>query len=310
MKLVKRIHSSADSEPDLFGLFDVPQADADVQADVEAEVKIPAESGNTEEIPPVPAAAAEKVPATRAAELTRQEFRQLAMGFLWSLGMEAAAPQVPVCRKKYQVTAAGFRRREDRREVECTVIVMFYDHFDRCFAECADRDAQLAELHALRAEREQLEAEIRATEPHLASTDDLFAEFRTWDYAGSTNAAYRRLRRRMEKLQHALHQGGQLERIRRTGVADYCYLAVPAGLVAADEIAAGWGLVYLGPDRTFHLVREAELQPEVTAKGRFRLVQNIAIAAGESVRFASGVDCGSGGRISYRRLPRRRGFRR
>lgn len=129
-------------------------------------------------------------------------------------------------------------------------------------------DARLAAIHELRAEKEALEAEIRRTEPELGSTDDLFSDFRVWNYAASRNRDYLKLRRRLEKLQHALHQGSRLEHIRHTGVADYCYLAVPENLVAPDEIAAGWGLVYLEPGRKFRLVREAEEQAIATPEGR------------------------------------------
>ena len=248
--------------------------------------------------------------APKRAVLSRQEYRQLALGFLCSLGVDAVAAQVPTRFRKYQVTAAGFRRSPDARGPESTFVVMLYERFDRCFADCADRDVQLAELRSLRAERERLEEEIRRTEPHLGSTDDLFTEFRTWDYAASANAEYRALRRRMEKLQHALHQGSYLEHIRHTGVADYCYLAVPSELVAPDEIAAGWGLVYLGPKRSFRLVREAERQEEATAEGRRLLAENIAVAASGAVRFAAGIDCPGSGGIFYRNPPRRRARRK
>ncbi len=266
-------------ELDLFSFLDAPEADA-------------------------------AVPEKKRPALSLQDYRQLAMGFLWSKGVEAAAMQVPARFRKYQVTAAGFRRGGNYRELESTVIVVLYERFDLCFADCADRDAQLAELHALRAEREKLEAEIRKNEPHLGSTDDLFCEFRSWDYGASANPGYRKLRRRFEKLQHALHQGSRLEHIRRTGVADYCYLAVPEGLVAADEIAAGWGLVYLGADRSFRVVREAEQQTEVTPEGRRILAQNIAVAAAGAVRFAAGVEYSKNGRIAYRKFPRKKAYRR
>ena len=240
--------------------------------------------------------------------LSHGDLTQLALGFLCSLHPEAVALQVPARLRKYQVTAAGFWRGEGKgaRNVEKTAVVVLYEKFDHCFADCADRDRQLAAIHELRAEKNSLEELIRRTEPELGSRDDLFVEFRSWNYAGSRNAEYQKLRRRLEKLQHTLHQGSRLEHIRATGVADYCYLAVPAGLVASDEIAAGWGLVYLGPGRKFELVREAEVQEIVTPEGRQILAQNIAVAAAGAVRFAAGVDCPANGEVAFRRLPRKR----
>ena len=187
-----------------------------------------------------------------------------------------------------------------------TAAVVFFDQTDNCFCDCVDQKALLEAIHDLRGEKEQLEAEIRATEPELASTNDLFSEFRSWDYASSRNTAYQKLLRKLEKLQHTLHQGSRLEHIRRAGAADLCYLAVPAGLIAPDEIAAGWGLVYLGQDRSFRLAREAEQQSIATPEGRQILAQNIAVAASQAVLFASGIDHSRSGRILYRRPPRRK----
>ena len=135
--------------------------------------------------------------------------------------------------------------------------------------------------------------------------DDLFSELRSWDYASSRNPAYRKLRARLEKLQHTLHQGSRLERIRRAGAADLCYLAVPTGLIAPDEIEAGWGIVYLNADRSFTLVREAEPQTGVEPCNRQFLAQNIAVAATTAVLFMAGVDR-RGKSVRFRRFPRKR----
>lgn len=123
--------------------------------------------------------------------------------------------------------------------------------------------------------------------------------------ASSRNPAYRKLRARLEKLQHTLHQGSRLERIRRAGAADLCYLAVPTGLIAPDEIEAGWGIVYLNADRSFTLVREAEPQTGVEPCNRQFLAQNIAVAATTAVLFMAGVDR-RGKSVRFRRFPRKR----
>ncbi len=239
--------------------------------------------------------------------LRHADYLQMSVGFLASLNPDALAVSVPVRRFKYQVTAAAFWRSERVRcrDIARTAVVVFFEHFENCFCDCADREALLARLHQLRTEKEQLEADIRKNEPELASTDDLFSELRSWDYAATSNPAYRRLLRKYERLQHALHQGSRLERIRHAGVADLCYLTVPEGLVAPDEIAAGWGLVYLKEDRSFELVREPETQPAVDAESRRFLAANIAIAATEAALFQSGVQK-RGKTVSFRRPPKRR----
>lgn len=290
--------NETDTELDLFSFLqpEPDQAPAPEAADAGSSPEPPAAA------PAAPAAPPEKRPLSHA------ELQQLALGFLVSLNPDAVAIQVPARFRKYQVTAAGFWRGEGRnyRNVERTAVVVLYERFEHCFSDCADRDARLAAIHALRSEREELEAEIRQTEPELGSTDDLFSEFRRWDYASSRNPQYRKLNRQLEKLLHALHQGSRLEHIRQTGVADLCYLAVPEGLVAPDEIASGWGLVYLGQDRSFRLAREAEPQSIATPEGRRILAQNIAVAGSGAVLFAAGVDHGRNGAVAYRRPPRRK----
>ena len=255
----------------------------------------------------VPPAVPETIQVPPPKQLTRTDFQQLCVGFLASLGADAIATGVPVRRVKYPVNAAGFWRGENghSREVVKTAAVVLIDRPDNCFSECADQAAMLDAIHVLRNEKEKIEAEIRVSEPELASKDDLFGEFRSWDYDSSTNPAYRKLRSKLEKLQHTLYQGSRLERVRRAAVADLCYLAVPAGLVAPDEIEPGWGLVYLDADRSFTLIREAVPQDNVKPRNREFLARNIAVAATSAVLFQSGVDR-DGETVSYRRPPRRR----
>ncbi|MDR0931450.1 MAG: hypothetical protein LBM70_00300 [Victivallales bacterium] len=240
-------------------------------------------------------------------KLTRRDFYQLCVGFLASLSPDAIATDVPARRYKYKTAAAGFWRNNlsRNREVVRTAVIVFLDRLDNCFCDCAEPQKLLDAIHAMRNDKERLEAEIRDAEPELAATDDLFGEFRSWDYASSKNPAYLKLLRKLEKLQRALHRGNRLERIRRAAVADLCFLAVPAGLIAPDEIANDWGLVYLNDDRTFTLIRDAELQDAISAKNRQLFAQNIAVAATNAVLFMEGVDCRNR-KVCFRRIPRRR----
>ncbi|MBS1371799.1 MAG: hypothetical protein HPZ91_17780 [Lentisphaeria bacterium] len=290
--------SESDEEFDLFSYAESVKA-GETAAEESAAEKSAAEPIAESTHAPV------RVPPPKA--LTRSDFHQLCVGFLASLSPDAIATSVPVRRFKYQVTAAGFWRGDNARSREAvrTAVVVLFDQLDNCFCDCVDQKALLDAIHALRSDKERLEAEIRVTEPELAAADDLFSEFKCWDYAASRNQAYQKLRRQLEKLQHTLHQGSRLERIRRAGAADLCYLAVPAGLIAPDEIAAGWGLVYLNADRSFTLVREAELQSGVEPQSRQLLARNIAVAATTAVLFMAGVDRRNK-TIRYRRLPRRR----
>ena len=250
---------------------------------------------------------AEKEPEKPVAALPALEMRQTVLAFLASLHCDGIGAQVVTRFRKYQVAAAGFWSEDTPkgRRVGRTAVVEIYDRREHCFADCAGQEQLLASIQEMRGEKETLEAEIRKTEPELQSTDDLFSEFRTWHYKNSRNQAYQALRRRLEKVQYILYKGSRLERIRRARVADLLYLAVPEGLIAADEVADGWGLLYLLPGHKFRIEREAVPQ-EPAAEGRMHLVQNIAAAGKKSVLFSLGVNLRKNHTAGFSKPPRRR----
>ena len=238
--------------------------------------------------------------------LTKAELRQAAFAFLAAEKPSGMAANVPTRRSKYRVAAAGFWRPENSRKnhtISRTAIVVMYDDVDCCFSDCAGREERIAAIAALQKDKSALEAEIRVTEPHLAAADDLFREMRSWDYASSSNPAYRKLCRKLERELKALTQGSKMEYIRRSGNADFCYLAIPEKLVDPAVIPPEWGIVELtSSPRGFRLLRPARQIPDVTPEGRLQLALNIASAASPAACFASGVD--AGGRM--RRPPRKR----
>lgn len=243
-----------------------------------------------------------------SARLNRAELGRLSLAFLCSLRPFAAAVSVPVRGRRFAVNCAGFWRAESgrSRRVTKTAVVVMYDRMEACFADCSGREEHLRRIAELQSRREALEAHIRRTEPHLAETDDLFSDFRTYDYRRSSNREYHQVRRELALEARILGQGGRLARIIEANAADLCYLAIPVGLIPSDAVLPGWGVVELSPDRTFRIVREAEIQPAVTPEGRLALALNIAGAAAADARFAAGIELGRCGRIRLRRPPRRR----
>lgn len=246
---------------------------------------------------------------TAPKRLNRAELNRTALAFLCSLRPFAAAPGVPVRGRRFAVSCAGFWRAESGRgrKVTKTAIVVMYDRPEECFADCTGRDEHLKRIAELQQRREALEAWIRRNEPHLAETDDLFSDFRTYDYRRSSNREYHHVRRELALEARILGQGGRLARIIEANAADLCYLAIPAGLIPSDAVLPTWGVVELAPDRSFRVVREAEIQPAVTPEARLALALNVAGAATSSARFAAGIELGPGGRIALRRPPRKRG---
>ena len=245
--------------------------------------------------------------SSRRRMLCRAELNRLAFAFLSSQRPFAAACHVPVRSRRLPVTCAGFWRGGNVKKIARTAVVVMYDRLEECFAECSGREAHLERIAELQRRREALEAQIRREEPHLAETDDLFSDFRTYDYKRSRNKEYHQVRRDLALEARILGQGGRLARIVEANAADLCYLAIPGGLVPPDAVLPGWGVVELYDDRSFEVVREPEVQREVTPEGRLMLALNIAGAASGDVRFAAGVDLLRGGRVVMRRPPRRRG---
>lgn len=272
-----------------FDLFDFAQTETEK---TEAECPAPQDVDNTGIL--------------RAKTLSKSELRQAALAFLTTLKPAGIAANVPTRRSKYRVAAAGFWRPDNSRKnhtITRTAIVVMYDDLDCCFSDCAGRDQRIAVISAMQETKDALEKEIQQREPHLAATDDLFGEFRTWDYAASGNQEYRKLCRKLEKELKALTQGSKLEYIRRAGNADLCYLAVPENFVDPAVIPAEWGIVELTSEpRGFHLLRKPLPIPEVTPEGRLQLALNIAAAAAPSACFAAGVDANG----KMRRPPKKR----
>ena len=241
-----------------------------------------------------------------AAPFNRSTMEQAALAFLLSLHPDAVARNVPTRNAKYRATAGAFWKhaRTKGSIVTRTVLVMMYDDIGNCFSDCEGREERLKKISALQQQKELMETEIRKNEPHLAAADDLFSEFRSWDYSASANQEYHRLCRKLARELEILCKGSKLERIRQAGVADQCYLAAPEELLIPDLIPAPWGIV--GLNRTsprFKLIREAEIQENVTPAMRSSFAFNIGTAAANAVCFASGVDKDG----TLRRPPRKRG---
>jgi len=88
-------------------------------------------------------------------------------------------------------------------------------------------------------------------------------------------------------------------------LAEYTYLAVPERTVAVDEIANGWGLLYISPAMEVFTVKEA-VRWECPVENKLHLIHNIATANMREVLFAHGVVPQRDGRILVTPAPRRR----
>lgn len=138
---------------------------------------------------------------------------------------------------------------------------------------------------ALNAFRRELEVRIlRVAEPHLRGAGSmLFAELEEWDYAASRLPSYHRVLRELRSIDKQVHGQTKFWAMARYGLADALVIAAPAGLIAADEVPPGWGLLeFTGLSERPSVRRlrweSAELDRSNDPR-RARLLRNIAIAA-------------------------------
>ena len=243
----------------------------------------------------------------KKSEVSPLILRQAVLGFLAKQLPTAVGLRVPTRFRKFQVSMAAcwFEQQNKTAKVVKVVAVDICDRREHCFPACAERAALLKELIALKADRARMEQEIIANEPDLKAGDDLFEEFQTYDFSRSTNAEYHKLLHRIEKLHHAVYKGSRVESIRQARAADYLYIAVPAGELSREEVAEGWGLLYVYPDRSVEVVKLAELQ-DCDEEGRRRLALNVAASSFKNVLFANGVQLDEELNVSFNPPPRRR----
>ena len=236
--------------------------------------------------------------------LSYRESMQRLVGYYCARNPSALAVNVPLSCGNLKAHLAAFWRnnRKRKRPIEQCEIAMFSDSVDKCFAD----SSLLDEIRSLREKKLKLEEEIRYCEPELGSSDDLFGEFRSWDYAASSNDSYHKLCARLDRRYRRLHESGKLELIRESGMADRCYLAVPAGLIGPDDAPRGWGLMYLQPGMEVLLVKPADAVPGVSFENRSLLAENMAMAAVSEIAFYFGVERRPDKSAQYRRLPRKR----
>ena len=184
-----------------------------------------------------------------------------------------------------------------------TVIVACHLQREECWPDCGKALEILPKLREYKARLLEVETRIREKEPHLRADGSLFEELAEWRYEDSGDREYHRLRRQIDKAEHALYHGTKFERIRSAALADLLYLAVPAGTVQPAELADGWGLLWVHDNLAVTMA--AKPQPkDCLPDNRLHLVQNIATAASRAVLFTEGIRRDSKGRRFFVRPPR------
>lgn len=227
----------------------------------------------------------------------------------WILAQEPTGIglSVPTRFSKYQADIAAFWSQPVKGRFLMpfkTMIVETRLSREECCPECSNKNEIFVKLRKKKEEKRAIEAEIRNTEPELKENDILFNDFESWNYAGSKNKNYHKCIKEIKALDHAIYKGSRFERIMHANVATLLYLAVPydAG-VHADEIADGWGLLYVDNKLGVKVVKEAE-ERECPEKNKLHLVQNIAASCLKALLLSCGIRQSSKGECYFTRTPR------
>lgn len=119
---------------------------------------------------------------------------------------------------------------------------------------------------------------IKRLEPQLRqSGSSLFAELDEWDFSASRLAGYRRVLRRLRRLDEQLHGETKFFLVARYRLADEMYVAAPRGMIRPREVPHGWGLLEAADDE-LHIALEAPVHCCKPIHHQ-RLLRNIAAAA-------------------------------
>lgn len=240
--------------------------------------------------------------------------KRLAAMHLLAYGCVAIGTEVRCPGSRYRVDAAGYldhlpwpsdadsrgaatlwstvqsaaRARVDRRCEPRTIII-------ECKQSRSDfirDDGRADELFRLRDEARRWkthleERRIKVHEPELRESGSaLFADMETWDFAASRLTSYRKLLRRIRRIEAQIYGETKFCTMSRYRVADQLYLCIPRGLIRKRELPDGWGLIeFAKPVAQIaenavcaHVAVEAP-QLRSPAHFRARLLRNIAVAA-------------------------------
>ena len=215
--------------------------------------------------------------------------KALALGWAQANGFAICATEVHVPRSGYRADVAAIGRGPGRRAALFECKQARADLLKDAPGEAATR----RELEALLERRGKLEELIAVHRPDLRRSDALWPEYASWDFTGLEHRSYQAVLAEIETRQRRVLRGMKFSKLFRYRSADFLYLVVEAGIIAAAEIPAGWGLLERerpteGAEEALRLVR-APVRLETTEDQRSALLESIAVAATRAVNRAAGI---------------------
>ena len=251
----------------------------------------------------------EDEPAKKSANpfppLAEQTIRRAAAGFLAAMEPSGIGLRFPSGIPRIRIDAGAFFLSAAKKnpEIVRTVLVMTCVDRDKCWFDAAEKATLLKALAEQKALKLELEEKLKVSEPDLKD-DSLFPESQTWDFSRSKSRKYHACLHRIEKLEYSIYHGSKFERLMFEQAATEYYLAVPEGLLSADELPDEWGLVFIRPDFSAVLVREAKKCDSPQAN-RTAFALRAAASGTPDFLFANGISL-AGGTAKFHLPPKRR----
>jgi hypothetical protein len=234
-----------------------------------------------------------------------QTLKRMAGEFLRQRGCRIVAGEVQCPISRYRIDVAGYLDTELESVASDGSPLLRRCEPRTIMIECKQsredflRDAeQIAPLLDLREQYQRIcasiqENRIKRLEPQLRRAGtSLFAELDEWDFNASRLTGYRRVLRRLRRIDEKLHGETKFFLMARYRLADELYLAAPHGVIKPRELPQGWGLLECA-DAPLRCGGEGplvngELSPHVAISApihcpkpvhRQRMLRNIAVAA-------------------------------
>jgi len=164
--------------------------------------------------------------------------------FLWAYdrGFRCCAMEVRAPRSSYRVDVAGFR--SDRKEKESIVAVFECKQSREDLFRDNRRQSELkSSLLALQDRRQKLESLLAVHYPSLRTSDSLFPEWATFDFAAIEHRAYNQTIQKIVRIQRQLLENTKFDLIARYELGNLHYLVTTPGLIDNREVPLGWGLL-------------------------------------------------------------------
>jgi hypothetical protein len=246
--------------------------------------------------------------STRSAVLSPLSMRQAVLLWIAKQKPTGIGIDVPTRFSKFMADAAAFWSSPSKKKIYLPKKIMIVEirrDREECWPDCAKHQSLLGNLLLQKELKRKIEIEIRKEEPELKDNDTLFNEYENWQYKKSKNEKYHKCLKKIEDIEHSIYKGSFFERIRAAHVADNLYIAVPKGVIHADELADGWGLLYIEKDLTVSVEKEAD-NWDCENENRLHLIQNIAASSLKSSLYTQGINIDGNGKFFLTSPPHRR----